>query len=72
MFEVNFSFLNGICGFDSKGKKRLRHVEWEILGIALYGSGSGVGGAHRRQYALKNVNGLGFTGADHPQLTRGW
>ncbi|MEF0025009.1 phage tail protein, partial [Klebsiella pneumoniae] len=30
MFEVNFSFPNGICGFDSKGKKRIRHVEWEI------------------------------------------
>ncbi|HDU6140100.1 TPA: phage tail protein, partial [Klebsiella pneumoniae] len=29
MFEVNFSFPNGICGFDSKGKKRIRHVEWE-------------------------------------------
>ncbi|HBV8960645.1 TPA: kinase, partial [Klebsiella pneumoniae] len=26
MFEVNFSFPNGICGFDSKGKKRIRHV----------------------------------------------
>jgi hypothetical protein len=29
-FEVNFSFPNGICGFDNKGKKRIRHVEWEI------------------------------------------
>ena len=40
MFEVNFSFPNGICGFDSKGKKRIRHVEWEIQ-YRVYGSGSG-------------------------------
>ncbi|HHF7743555.1 TPA: phage tail protein, partial [Klebsiella pneumoniae] len=39
MFEVNFSFPNGICGFDSKGKKRIRHVEWEIQ-YRVYGSGS--------------------------------
>jgi hypothetical protein len=25
IFEVNFSFPSGICGFDSKGKKRIRH-----------------------------------------------
>ncbi|HBR6965759.1 TPA: host specificity factor TipJ family phage tail protein, partial [Klebsiella aerogenes] len=27
-FEVNFSFPSGICGFDNKGKKRVRHCEW--------------------------------------------
>lgn len=59
MFEVNFSFPNGICGFDSKGKKRLRHVEWEIQ-YRVYGSGSGWV-SHQGEYALKNVNGLGFT-----------
>lgn len=37
MFEVNFSFPNGICGFDSKGKKRIRHVEWEIQ-YRVYGA----------------------------------
>ena len=59
MFEVNFSFPNGICGFDSKGKKRLRHVEWEIQ-YRVYGSGSGWV-SHQGEYALKNINGLGFT-----------
>ncbi|HBQ0509444.1 kinase [Klebsiella michiganensis] len=59
MFEVNFSFPNGICGFDSKGKKRIRHVEWEIQ-YRVYGSGSGWVG-HQGEYALKNINGLGFT-----------
>lgn len=39
-FEVNFSFPSGICGFDSKGKKRIRHCEWEIQ-YRVYGSGSG-------------------------------
>uniref|UniRef100_UPI0035E45BC8 host specificity factor TipJ family phage tail protein n=1 Tax=Raoultella planticola TaxID=575 RepID=UPI0035E45BC8 len=58
-FEVNFSFPNGICGFDSKGKKRLRHVEWEIQ-YRVYGSGSGWV-SKQGEYALKNVNGLGFT-----------
>lgn len=58
MFEVNF-FPNGICGFDSKGKKRLRHVEWEIQ-YRVYGSGSGWV-SHQGEYALKNINGLGFT-----------
>ena len=57
--EVNFSFPNGICGFSSKGKKKIRKVEWEIQ-YRVYGSGTGwtsVTGT----YALKNVNGLGFT-----------
>ncbi|MCH9368592.1 phage tail protein, partial [Klebsiella pneumoniae] len=55
MFEVNFSFPNGICGFDSKGKKRIRHVEWEIQ-YRVYGSGSGWV-SHQGEYALKNING---------------
>ncbi|TQN52842.1 kinase [Raoultella planticola] len=59
MFEVNFSFPSGICGFDSKGKKRIRHVEWEIQ-YRVYGSGSGWI-SKTGVYALKNVNGLGFT-----------
>ncbi|HCB0667827.1 TPA: kinase [Klebsiella variicola subsp. variicola] len=59
MFEVNFSFPTGICGFDSKGKKRIRHVEWEIQ-YRVYGSGSGWV-SHQGEYALKNINGLGFT-----------
>ena len=59
MLEVNFSFPNGICGFDSKGKKRIRHVEWEIQ-YRVYGSGSGWI-SKQGEYALKNVNGLGYT-----------
>lgn len=59
MFEVNFSFPSGICGFDSKGKKRIRHVEWEIQ-YRVYGSGAGWI-SKTGEYALKNVNGLGFT-----------
>ncbi|MCY0448331.1 hypothetical protein, partial [Klebsiella pneumoniae] len=39
-FEVNFSFPSGICGFDNKGKKRVRHCEWEIQ-YRVYGSGTG-------------------------------
>ncbi|EPL8210118.1 host specificity factor TipJ family phage tail protein [Raoultella ornithinolytica] len=58
-FEVNFSFPSGICGFDSKGKKRLRHCEWEIQ-YRVYGSGAGWT-SKQGVYALKNVNGLGFT-----------
>uniref|UniRef100_UPI0039B4014F host specificity factor TipJ family phage tail protein n=1 Tax=Raoultella ornithinolytica TaxID=54291 RepID=UPI0039B4014F len=59
IFEVNFSFPSGICGFDSKGKKRIRHVEWEIQ-YRVYGSGAGWI-SKTGEYALKNVNGLGFT-----------
>ncbi|HCI5649236.1 TPA: kinase, partial [Klebsiella quasipneumoniae subsp. similipneumoniae] len=59
MFEVNFSFPSGICGFDSKGKKRIRHCEWEIQ-YRVYGSGSGWT-SRQGVYALKNINGLGFT-----------
>ncbi|HHY3051400.1 TPA: host specificity factor TipJ family phage tail protein, partial [Klebsiella michiganensis] len=58
-FEVNFSFPNGICGFDNKGKKRIRHVEWEIQ-YRVYGTGSGWL-SKQGEYALKNINGLGFT-----------
>lgn len=58
-FEVNFSFPSGICGFDSKGKKRIRHCEWEIQ-YRIYGSGAGWT-SKQGVYALKNVNGLGFT-----------
>lgn len=59
MFEVNFSFPNGICGFNKKGRKENRQVKWEIQ-YRVYGSGSGwtskIGA-----YNLQNVNGLGFT-----------
>lgn len=58
-FEVNFSFPSGICGFDSKGKKRIRHCEWEIQ-YRVYGSGTGWA-SKQGVYALQNVNGLGFT-----------
>lgn len=58
-FEVNFSFPSGICGFDSKGKKRIRHCEWEIQ-YRVYGSGTGWS-SKQGVYALQNVNGLGFT-----------
>lgn len=58
-FEVNFSFPNGICGFDNKGKKRIRHVEWEIQ-YRVYGTGSGWI-SKQGEYALKNINGLGYT-----------
>ncbi|VUT16636.1 hypothetical protein SB6421_01548 [Klebsiella huaxiensis] len=58
-FEVNFSFPSGICGFDNKGKKRIRHCEWEIQ-YRVYGSGSGWA-SKQGVYALQNVNGLGFT-----------
>ncbi|WP_241186870.1 host specificity factor TipJ family phage tail protein [Klebsiella michiganensis] len=59
VFEVNFSFPNGICGFDNKGKKRIRHVEWEIQ-YRVYGTGSGWI-SKQGEYALKNINGLGYT-----------
>ncbi|ENE4801578.1 host specificity factor TipJ family phage tail protein [Klebsiella michiganensis] len=58
-FEVNFSFPNGICGFDNKGKKRIRHCEWEIQ-YRVYGTGSGWI-SKQGEYALKNINGLGYT-----------
>lgn len=58
-FEVNFAFPNGICGFQNNGNKRVRHVEYEIQ-YRVYGSGSGWT-SKPGVYALKNVNGLGFT-----------
>ena len=58
-FEVNFSFPSGICGFNSKGKKKTRHVEWEIQ-YRTYGSGAGWE-SKTGVYAMKNINGLGFT-----------
>ncbi|HGV3499692.1 TPA: host specificity factor TipJ family phage tail protein [Klebsiella michiganensis] len=58
-FEVNFAFPNGICGFQNNGYKRVRHVEYEIQ-YRVYGSGSGWT-SKQGVYALKNVNGLGFT-----------
>ncbi|EPN9892323.1 host specificity factor TipJ family phage tail protein, partial [Klebsiella michiganensis] len=48
-----------ICGFDNKGKKRIRHVEWEIQ-YRVYGTGSGWI-SKQGEYALKNINGLGYT-----------
>lgn len=58
-FEVNFSFPSGICGFDDRGNKRNRRVEWEIQ-YRAYGSG-GDWVSKTGSYSLANVNGLGFT-----------
>ncbi|EQC0989238.1 host specificity factor TipJ family phage tail protein [Enterobacter asburiae] len=59
MFEVNFFFPNGICGFNSDGSKQDRDVDFEIQ-YRVYGSGSGwtskIG-----KYIRRDVNGLGFT-----------
>ena len=59
MFEVNFFFPNGICGYNKKGNKQNRIVQLEIQ-YRVYGSGSGwtslIG-----SYNQKNINGLGFT-----------
>lgn len=59
MFEVNFSFPSGICGFSDKGKKKNRIVQWEIQ-YRSFGSGEGWN-SKTGSYDLKNVNGLGFT-----------
>ena len=59
VFEVDFSFPNGIVGFESNGNKRIRHVEWEVQ-WRVYGSGSGWSSRYD-VYAEKNPNGLGFT-----------
>ncbi|EMX0145528.1 kinase [Salmonella enterica] len=59
MFEVNFSFPNGICGFNKKGKKRKHTVQWEIQ-YRTYGSDSGWV-SKTGSYSLDNVNGLGYT-----------
>lgn len=57
-FEVDFSFPNGVCGFDSKGSKRIRHVEWEIQ-WRNYAEGSGWN-SRKGIYAEQNPNGMGF------------
>jgi hypothetical protein len=59
MFEVNFSFPNGICGYGDSGGKDFRTVEWEIQ-YRVYGSGAGWT-SKTGTYRLKNINGLGFT-----------
>lgn len=59
MFEVNFFFPNGICGYDKKGRKRDRKVAWEIQ-YRAYGSGSGWT-SRTGTYNQRNINGLGFT-----------
>ena len=59
MLEVNFSFPNGICGYNKKGKKQNREVKWEIQ-YRVYGSGSGWSSV-TGTYTQQNVNGLGFT-----------
>ncbi|CAM3408873.1 kinase [Rouxiella silvae] len=58
MFEVDFSFPNGVCGFDSKGNKRIRHVEWEIQ-WRNYAEGNGWK-SRKGIYAEQNPNGMGF------------
>ncbi|MCV5818536.1 host specificity factor TipJ family phage tail protein [Escherichia coli] len=59
MFEVNFFFPNGICGYNKKGKKQNRIVQWEIQ-YRVYGSGSGWT-SKTGSYNQQNINGLGFT-----------
>lgn len=59
MFEVNFFFPNGICGYNKKGKKQNREVKWEIQ-YRTYGSGAGWT-SKTGSYNLQNINGLGFT-----------
>lgn len=58
-FEINMSFPSGLCGFDSKGKKRIRHTGIDVQ-YRVYGSG-GSWQSVSFAYAEKNVNGLGFT-----------
>lgn len=59
MFEVNFFFPNGICGYNKKGKKKNREVRWEIQ-YRVYGSGSGWS-SKTGSYNTQNINGLGYT-----------
>ena len=59
MFEVNFFFPNGICGYNDKGSKQSRKVQWEIE-YRVYGSGAGWS-SKAGIYDMKNINGLGFT-----------
>lgn len=58
-FEVNFSFPNGICGYNKKGKKRNRTVVIEVQ-YRIYGSGSGWI-SRIFAYNHRNINALGFT-----------
>ncbi|OAT18024.1 hypothetical protein M977_03812 [Buttiauxella gaviniae ATCC 51604] len=59
MFEVNFFFPSGICGYKDSGSKKNRQVKWEIQ-YRVYGSGSGWS-SKTGIYDMKNINGLGFT-----------
>lgn len=59
MFEVNFFFPNGICGYNKKGRKQNREVKWEIQ-YRVYGSGSGWS-SKTGSYITQNINGLGYT-----------
>lgn len=59
ILEINFSFPNGICGYNKKGNKQSRDVKWEIQ-YRVYGSGAGWT-AKTGTYTQQNVNGLGFT-----------
>lgn len=58
-FEVNVSFPSGLCGFDSKGKKRIRHTGIDVQ-YRTYGTGGGWQ-TLSFPYAEKNVNALGYT-----------
>lgn len=59
MFEVNFFFPSGICGYKDNGSKKNRQVMWEIE-HRIYGSGSDWTST-TGTYDMKNINGLGFT-----------
>ncbi|WP_187362776.1 host specificity factor TipJ family phage tail protein [Raoultella terrigena] len=58
-FELNVSFPSGLCGFDSKGKKRIRHTGIDVQ-YRAYGTGGGWQ-TLSFPYAEKNVNALGYT-----------
>ncbi|WP_139537083.1 host specificity factor TipJ family phage tail protein [Klebsiella spallanzanii] len=59
MFEVNFSFPNGLCWFTKSGSKGPRTVYWEIQYRAYDSGGAWV--TQKGSYRLLNINGLGFT-----------
>jgi hypothetical protein len=56
-FEVNFSFPSGICGFDSKGKKRIGIVSGKFSTVFMVLVLAGRAG----RAFTRCVNGLGFT-----------
>lgn len=58
-FELNVSFPSGLCGFDGKGKKRIRHTGIDVQ-YRAYGTGGGWQ-TLSFPYAEKNVNALGYT-----------